>query len=124
MPFDPVRLKKIRRKRKIGLRKLGKLLGINHQQIQKYEAGTVKPGADRLEQLANALDTNMDFLMGRSTYEGKRTPEHDAVDAAFNRHDIDMLIALVGEQVRKQNPPEKRVSGSSPRTKKKLTLRR
>lgn len=124
MPFDHARLKKVREKRGIGLRKLGKLLGINHQQLQKYERGTVKPGADRLEQLVNALETNMDYLMARSNFDGKRTAAHDELDAAFERGDRDAILRIIGEQLSKQQPPEKRAAGRSPRPKKKLSLRR
>jgi transcriptional regulator with XRE-family HTH domain len=124
MPFDKTRLKVLRKKRQLSLKQLAKRLGIDYQQLQEYERGTVRPGADRLEQLVNALDTNMDYLMARSNFDGVRTPAHDELDAAYERGDIDTLLRLVGQQVRKQKPPEKRTSSSSPRAKKKLSLRR
>jgi transcriptional regulator with XRE-family HTH domain len=124
MPFDPSRLKTLRKKRRFSLKQLARRLNIAYQQLQAYERGTVKPGADRLEQLVNALETNMDYLMGRSTYDGEFTERHARLSEAFDRRDIDAIIALVGEEVGKQEPPEKRASGRSPRAKKKLSLRR
>src|SRR6478735_6840413 len=107
MPFDKQRLKDLRKKRQLSLKQLAKRLEIDYQQLQEYERGAVRPGADRLEQLVNALDTNMDYLMSRSSYDGKRTPAHDELDTAFERGDIDTILRLIGEQVRKQKPPEK-----------------
>lgn len=122
LPFDAKRLQSIRKKRGLTQRELANKLDIDYQRIQEYEgtAGKkkVKPGADRLEQLANALDTNIPYLMDISAYDGKWTEDHDRANAAFDRGDINTLIALIGKQVREQEPPKNRAARRPPRTKK------
>ena len=56
---------KMRMRRKMmGLsqEKLGDLLGITFQQIQKYEKGTNRVGASRLQAMAKALDVPISFF--------------------------------------------------------------
>jgi transcriptional regulator with XRE-family HTH domain len=43
--------------------KLGQLLGVTFQQIQKYEKGTNRISASRLKQAAEVLDTSIDFFL-------------------------------------------------------------
>ena len=45
--------------------KLGEALGITFQQVQKYEKGTNRISASRLQHIASALGVSIDFL-----YEG------------------------------------------------------
>jgi transcriptional regulator with XRE-family HTH domain len=49
--------------------KLGKLVGIHHSQIGRYEKGEASPSAEVLKKLANALDASTDFLMNGTTSE-------------------------------------------------------
>lgn len=42
--------------------KLGKALGITFQQVQKYEKGTNRMGASRLEHIAHILQVPVEFL--------------------------------------------------------------
>ncbi|MFI3241382.1 MAG: helix-turn-helix transcriptional regulator [Alphaproteobacteria bacterium] len=54
---------KIRRQMlNISQEKLGNLLGITFQQIQKYERGINRIGASRLWDIANVLDINMTYF--------------------------------------------------------------
>src|SRR5689334_5353713 len=73
---------------------LGERLGITFQQIQKYEKGTNRVGASRLQGIANLLGTTPAALLGEE--EGGsavRSPELEAIDnmigtpqgAALNR---------------------------------------
>jgi len=50
--------------------KLGEKLGITFQQIQKYEKGTNRIGASRLQQIATVLSVPVSFF-----FEGAPTPE-------------------------------------------------
>ncbi len=57
--------KKIRCRRKymgISQEKLGKKIGVSFQQIQKYENGSNRVGAGRLQEIANILDINISFF--------------------------------------------------------------
>src|SRR3989440_555892 len=42
--------------------KLGDALGLTFQQIQKYEKGTNRVGASRLQQIADALQVHVSFM--------------------------------------------------------------
>jgi transcriptional regulator with XRE-family HTH domain len=44
--------------------KLGSLLGVTFQQVQKYEKGVNRVGAGRLVQVAEALDVPITFFFG------------------------------------------------------------
>jgi transcriptional regulator with XRE-family HTH domain len=114
MPFDRSRLKALRKKRRMSLKELGKRLGIHYQQIQEYERGDVKPGADRLEQLVNALDTNMDFLMARSNYDGVLTDLHQQLAEAFDRGDQATILDLIRQKALKKGRNKGGLPGDNP----------
>ncbi len=44
--------------------KLGELVGVSYQQVQKYEKGTSKLSPERLQQVAAALGVPMGYLFG------------------------------------------------------------
>lgn len=50
--------------------KLGERLGITFQQVQKYEKGTNRIGASRLQQIATTLGVQVSFF-----FEGAPTPD-------------------------------------------------
>jgi transcriptional regulator with XRE-family HTH domain len=56
--------------------KLGEALSLTFQQVQKYEKGTNRIGASRLQQIAKALNVPVDFF-----FEG--APQFDAGLAGF-----------------------------------------
>jgi transcriptional regulator with XRE-family HTH domain len=47
--------------------KLGKLVGVHHSQIGRYEKGEASPSAEVLKKMANVLHISTDFLMNGST---------------------------------------------------------
>lgn len=47
--------------------KLGKIVGVHHSQVGRYEKGEASPPAEVLKKMANALDVSTDFLMNGST---------------------------------------------------------
>lgn len=47
--------------------KLGKVVGVHHSQIGRYEKGQASPSAEVLKKMANALDVSTDFLMNGTT---------------------------------------------------------
>ncbi|NNM74402.1 helix-turn-helix domain-containing protein [Enterovirga aerilata] len=46
--------------------KLGDALGLTFQQVQKYEKGTNRISASRLQQIAQVLGVSIDFLYGEA----------------------------------------------------------
>lgn len=66
-PKDVEMGKRIRLRRvEIGISQadLGDKLGVSFQQVQKYEKGVNRVGANRLEQIAKALDAPVTFFFG------------------------------------------------------------
>jgi transcriptional regulator with XRE-family HTH domain len=56
--------------------KLGDALGLTFQQIQKYEKGTNRIGASRLQQISRTLDVPPAFFFeGAPSFEAMTTPE-------------------------------------------------
>ncbi|WP_428976988.1 helix-turn-helix domain-containing protein [Faunimonas pinastri] len=59
------------RRKMLGLsqEKLGEQLGVTFQQVQKYEKGTNRIGASRLQALARTLDVPISFFFPEATGE-------------------------------------------------------
>lgn len=65
--------------------KLGDGLGLTFQQVQKYEKGTNRIGASRLQQIANILQVPVAFF-----FEGIKTmqmPNHDYINSFLSSKD-------------------------------------
>jgi transcriptional regulator with XRE-family HTH domain len=56
------RIRMWRTERKISRTTLGEAMGLTHQQIQKYEKGTNRIGASRLQQICAVLEIPVSFL--------------------------------------------------------------
>lgn len=54
----------IRRQRSITQQELGKMIGVDKRVISKYEKGATVPSVKVALQIATALDTSLDYLMG------------------------------------------------------------
>jgi transcriptional regulator with XRE-family HTH domain len=52
--------------------KLGDALGLTFQQVQKYEKGTNRVGASRLQQIADILQVPVSFHVRRRTRQDNR----------------------------------------------------
>jgi transcriptional regulator with XRE-family HTH domain len=60
--------------------KLGEALGLTFQQVQKYEKGTNRVSAGRLQRIAELLNVPVTFFYGGM---GMRTKRHDAENAGI-----------------------------------------
>ncbi|WP_375791153.1 helix-turn-helix domain-containing protein [Bradyrhizobium sp. vgs-9] len=58
------RLRARRLEKKVSQAELGTELGVSFQQIQKYEKGVNRIGASRLVEIAEALETTVDYFIG------------------------------------------------------------
>ncbi|MBI4745847.1 MAG: helix-turn-helix transcriptional regulator [Deltaproteobacteria bacterium] len=56
------RIKRRRRDLKISQEKLGEIVGVTYQQIQKYENGLNRVSAEMLHKIAAALDTDVSYF--------------------------------------------------------------
>lgn len=80
--------------------KLGESLGITFQQIQKYEKGTNRIGASRLQNIARVLQVPVSFFFedapGGGTADGKGMPEPQQTSYV-----VDFLSSSEGIQLNK-----------------------
>ncbi len=56
------KIKKRRESLRISQEKLGEMIGVTYQQVQKYEKGTNKVSAERLSKIATILDVPISFF--------------------------------------------------------------
>jgi transcriptional regulator with XRE-family HTH domain len=61
------RLTAAREAKELTKEKLGKIVGVHHSQIGRYEKGEASPSAEVLKKMANALNVSTDYLMNGST---------------------------------------------------------
>lgn len=55
-------IKKRRKELKISQEKLGEMMGVSYQQIQKYESGANRVSADMLRNIASALNIDVSYF--------------------------------------------------------------
>ena len=60
------RFKELRKERDLTQERLGEILGISQQAINKYERGLAAPTNDRMQKLCDFFHCSADYLMGRS----------------------------------------------------------
>jgi transcriptional regulator with XRE-family HTH domain len=78
MPFRADRLTALQREKGYTNRHLALLIGVNENTVRRWITENRQPGALSLNQLAAALDTNIDFLMGNT--DDKTPPPSDIGD--------------------------------------------
>ena len=61
------RLTAAREAKELTKEKLGKIVGIHHSQIGRYEKGEASPSAEVLKKMANTLNVSTDYLMNGTT---------------------------------------------------------
>lgn len=109
--FDAEVGARIRSRRKllgISQSSLGERLGITFQQIQKYEKGTNRVGASRLQGIATLLGTTPAALLGeQEDRNAQKSPELEAIEkmigtsegAALNRAFAKIMDAGVRKSI-------------------------
>jgi transcriptional regulator with XRE-family HTH domain len=76
--------------------KLGDALGLTFQQVQKYEKGTNRIGASRLQQISNILQVPVEFFFeGAQNIAGVTRPE-GAAEAPSPAYVADFLASADG----------------------------
>ena len=68
---ETMNLKKIRSEKGITQKELATTLGINQNNISRYEAGDREPNLDTLKKLATVLEVTVDELIGDDDDEGR-----------------------------------------------------
>jgi transcriptional regulator with XRE-family HTH domain len=77
--------------------KLGELLGITFQQIQKYEKGSNRVGASRLQAIASILNVSVGFFFEDAP--GKAPSENGFAEGSSADYVVDFLSTTEGLQL-------------------------
>jgi transcriptional regulator with XRE-family HTH domain len=83
----------------ISQEKLGEALGLTFQQVQKYEKGTNRIGASRLQHIGKVLGVTVDFF-----FEGSPQPDQPGggfSDVSSTSYQADFLSTSEGVQLMK-----------------------
>ncbi len=76
--------------------KLGEALGLTFQQVQKYEKGTNRIGASRLQQISQTLNVPPAFFFdGAPTFDKGNAGEHLATGFAEDSHSSTFVLDFV-----------------------------
>jgi transcriptional regulator with XRE-family HTH domain len=78
--------------------KLGEALGITFQQIQKYEKGTNRVGASRLQNISNILNVPVAFFFEDAPGENANT-QSGMAEAHSSNYVVDFLSSSEGLQL-------------------------
>lgn len=78
--------------------KLGESLGITFQQIQKYEKGTNRVGASRLQNISNILNVPVSFFFEDAPGNNANSPSGMA-EASSSNYVVDFLSSSEGLQL-------------------------
>lgn len=81
-PF-PQRLQSLRTRRNLSQDELAKRAGLQATAVSHFETGTRKPSFDNLRRLADALETTVDYLMGRTNEPESVVTEGDQLFRDF-----------------------------------------
>ena len=73
--------------------KLGDALGLTFQQVQKYEKGTNRISASRLQQIAHVLGVSIDFLYGGSAAKSEPSTVDGFGEAPSAGYDAELLTS-------------------------------
>ncbi|TWG92402.1 transcriptional regulator with XRE-family HTH domain [Mesorhizobium sp. J18] len=93
--------------------KLGEALGITFQQIQKYEKGTNRVGASRLQAISSILNAPVSFFFEGAPGQEEGSPATGMAEEASANYVVDFLNTGEGMQlnrafVRIQDPKVRR----------------
>lgn len=110
-PTDVYVGSRIRMRRKMmGLsqEKLGEKLGITFQQIQKYEKGTNRVGASRLQAMSDALEVPVSFFFPESSPSGPPGMQEESATFMMDFMSTSEGLDLTRAFIRIRNPKVRR----------------
>jgi transcriptional regulator with XRE-family HTH domain len=89
------RVRMWRTERKISRITLGEALGLTDQQIQKYEKGTNRIGASRLQQICSVLEIPVSFLFeGALGSSARESGMQDIIDFMESEEGVRFVVAF------------------------------
>ena len=101
------RVKQLRKEKGWTQKELGNKIGVTYAQLNKYEGGTNAPPLDKLQALASALETSIDYLVTGDLTEdmpihNTRLIQRFQELESFNSDDQEMVIKLIDAMIAKQ----------------------
>jgi transcriptional regulator with XRE-family HTH domain len=87
---------------------LGDKLGVSFQQVQKYEKGVNRVGANRLQQIAEALQTDINFFYGDGS--GRERGRTEVESLLFLDANFSLRLLRAYSSIKDQNIQRKFVS--------------
>ena len=97
------RLRTLRLQRGLSQTELGTLISVTFQQVQKYEKGTNRISAGRLQRIAEVLSVPVAFFFA-SFEEAPQTPGTDPVDVEFTFLQTEGALRLARAYARIKQP--------------------
>lgn len=79
--------------------KLGEALGLTFQQVQKYEKGSNRIGASRLQQIAQILKVPVDFFFDGAPHSGDPFLQRGFAETPNSSYESDFLATSEGIQL-------------------------
>lgn len=114
MPFNADKMQKLRKGLGMTQRELAAKIGVPYQRIQEYEKGRGAPKSARLDLIADALETNSEYLLDRNEYPRRLTDLHYQVLEAFDRNDPNAIIDLLRQHLLKKGVGKKPIARHKP----------
>ena len=100
-------MKKLRKQKGWSQKELAKRIDGSYQQLNKYESGLHSPPLHKLIQIAEALDTTIDYLIlgqitGIEPIHSRRLFERFKVLESFEPNNQETVISLIDAMIAKQ----------------------
>lgn len=94
------RVKTLRKQKRWTQKELAQKIGVQYQLLNKYECGLHTPPIDKLAQLADVLETTIDFLVSGSQSEGRPISNHRLLERfreleQFENGDQETVIKVI-----------------------------
>ena len=101
------RVKELRKRKSWMQKQLADKIGVSSPQLNKYEAGVNAPPMEKLVQLAEALDTSVDYLLTGDPSEARpihnvRLLERFQALQSFEASDREVVITLIDAMIAKR----------------------
>lgn len=101
------RIKQLRKDKKWTQKELGNKIGVTYTQLNKYEGGTNAPPLDKLQALASALETSIDYLVTGNLAENMPIHNTRLIQRfqeleGFSSDDQEVVIKLIDAMIVKR----------------------
>ena len=114
MAFRADRLRQLIEDVGITTKELAKAVGVSDRMIRNYKAGKHTPEVEHVTRLADILNTNVEYLMDRTSYPKRLTDIHYRVLEAFTEGDENRLVDLLRQHLIQKGLGKKPITRRKP----------